>query len=50
LLSGKTNLTDPLTGTGNQRVYALTVQFAKASNTVSAGAYASAIVVNMWWR
>ena len=50
LLSGKTNLTDPLTGTGNQRVYALTVQFAKASNTVTAGAYASTIVVNMWWR
>lgn len=50
LLSGKTNLTDPLTGFGNSRVYALTVQFAKASNTVTAGAYASAIVVNMWWR
>ena len=50
LLSGKTNLTDPLTGTGNPRVYALTVQFAKASNTVTAGAYASTIVVNMWWR
>ena len=50
LLSGKSNLTDPLTGTGNQRVYALTVQFAKASNTVTAGAYASTIVVNMWWR
>jgi len=50
LLSGKANLTDPLDGSGNTRVYALTVQFAKASNTVSAGAYASTIVVNMWWR
>ena len=50
LLSGKANLTDLLDGSGNTRVYALTVQFAKASNTVSAGAYASAIVVNMWSR
>jgi len=50
LLSGKTNLTESLVGLGNTRVYALTVQFAKASSTASAGAYASTIVVNMWWR
>lgn len=50
LLSGKNNLTDPLSGLGNTRVYALTVQLAKTSADVSAGAYSSAITVNMWWR
>jgi hypothetical protein len=50
LLSRNTNLTDNLGPEGNNRVYALTVQFTKASNTVTAGAYASTIVVNMWWR
>ena len=50
LLSRKTNLTDNLGPEGNNRVYALTVQFAKASNTVTAGAYAATIVVNMWWH
>ena len=50
LLSGKKNLTDDIGGLGNARVYALTAQLAKTSNTVSVGAYTSTIVVNMWWR
>ena len=50
LLSGKKNLTDDIGGVGNVRVYALTAQLAKTSNTVSVGAYTSTIVVNMWWR
>ncbi len=50
LLSGNNNLTDAVANTGNARTYALTAQFAKTSNTVTAGAYAATIVVNMWWR
>ena len=52
LLSGNSNLREPLVdpGAGNQRSYALTAQFVKTSNTVTAGAYASTIVVNLWWR
>ena len=50
LLSGNNNLTDALANLGNGRVYGLTSQFVKTSNTVTAGAYAATIVVNMWWR
>ena len=50
LLSGNADIRAPIFNLGNQRVYALTAQFAKTSNTVTAGAYASTIVVNMWWR
>jgi type 1 fimbria pilin len=50
LLSGNADIRAPIFNLGNQMVYALTAQFAKTSNTVTAGAYAATIVVNMWWR
>ena len=50
LLSGNKNLTDPVNGLGNNRVYALTAQFVKTSATVTPGAYSTTIAVNLWWR
>ena len=50
LLSGNNNLTATLDPTGNNRVFALTTQFVKTSDTVTPGAYSTTIEVNLWWR